>query len=81
MAPDNRPIPNESLAGYLSPSDAAKAIDAILIVEQRLTGTKDSSRMLACLGFARDALWTAAYPADPHGLLSVMAHQAEIAMG
>ena len=65
--------------GYISPEEAAQAIRILRAVEDRLG--KDSSRLAACLGFARDAVWTAAFPDDPAGLLSVIAHQAEIAMG
>jgi len=79
---NNRDIPNETLKGtYLSPVTAEAAINTLRIVLERLGDRADTNRLRACIGFAQEALWAAAYPDDPTSMLDQIADQAQNAMG
>lgn len=79
FAPDNRPtnLPKKCL----TPEEAAAAITALRRVLDRLGGRNDADRLQACIGFAQDALWAAAFPDDPYTMLDLIASQAETTMG
>ena len=74
-------IPPAAVGSYVSPDEAAKAIAVLSQVLLRLEGRPRNDRLQACIGFAQDALWTAAFPNDPFTLLDLIADQAQNAMG
>lgn len=79
MAPDNRttiPLPKR-----VSTSGAVEAIHALQLVADRLEANRGHDRLQACIAFAQEALWAAAYPNDPNTMLDQVADQAQSAMG
>ena len=66
---------------YIGPAEARIAIETLAKLERRLEERLGGGRLHACVGFSKDALWAAAYPDDPYGMLDIIAAQAENALG
>ena len=67
---------------YISPEEATAAIATLAKLERRLEpAALGPARLHACVGFTRDALWAAAYPDDPYGMLDIIAARADNALG
>jgi hypothetical protein len=60
---------------YINPKDAAAAIRVLRAVEDRLPKTPQNA-LERCIGFAKDAIWAAAYPDDPYSMLNQVADAA-----
>lgn len=58
----------------ISIANAEDTIQTLRLVENRL---KEDSALSRHLAWAREAVWAAAYPDDPHTMLASVADQAE----
>lgn len=65
---------------YISPSEASQAITLLKHVEERLADANGGA-LAICIGFAKEALWAAAYPDDPYEMLGKVEQDAKNAMG
>ena len=78
---DLNPQPTLGAGSYISAAEAQAAIETLAKLERRLEERPGPARLHSCVGFSKDALWAAAYPDDPYGMLDIIAAQAENALG